>query len=474
VITGRYRKKGFRWPAFAAAAAVGIALAVAGSAFADNVQNSVASGEGQAIGGTVTLTLPYASVDVPYWIQAPPNDCDPSTTPANVTINVPAGVTASPDSLTFTACGDKDTNSQSVTFTVTGGTGTYDIPAVTAPGDYSAAATAFKIVLEAAGGGGGGGNANPTITSVSTSPSTIFEGSSTTVTVSATDSDGGTLAYEFDCANDGTYEIGPQAPNQAVCSYADNVGSPFTVGVRVTDGQGGSAAGSTTVTVNNALPVINSVSLTGNGVTACVGGNEIGLSFNFSDAGVLDYPWAPSIAWGDSSSSNSLATLSSQGPAGPFNHTYSAGTYTPVVTVTDKDGGSGSSSSLSSQPQVSLFYSTGQGILQPINYTGPRSAFKLGSTIPVKTKITDCNGAAVSGLTLTVSLRKLDGTPDGTSVEDVYSTVPDQGTTMRFTGTPDYQYIYNLGTKNLTQGDYEVKITGATIAPISATFSIKK
>ena len=60
--------------------------------------------------------------------------------------------------------------------------------------------------------------------------------------------------------------------------------------------------------------------------------------------------------------------------------------------VTDKDGGFGSSPS-DAGAAVSLLYSTGQGILQPINYTGPRSAFKIGSTIPVKIKITDCTGA---------------------------------------------------------------------------------
>ena len=60
-----------------------------------------------------------------------------------------------------------------------------------------------------------------------------------------------------------------------------------------------------------------------------------------------------------------------------------------------------------SSTAFSLLYNT-SGILQPINLTGPRSAFKIGSTIPVKIKVTDCNGASVSGLTLHVKLQKLD------------------------------------------------------------------
>ena len=105
-------------------------------------------------------------------------------------------------------------------------------------------------------------------------------------------------------------------------------------------------------------------------------------------------------------------------------------------------------------PNVSLLYNTGLGILQPINYTGPRSAFKKGSTIPVKTRITDCGGNAVGTLSPKVSLRMVNvpGDPDGIVIEDFMSTVPDQGQTMRFSGGSDSLYIYNLSTKNLSTG----------------------
>jgi hypothetical protein len=234
------------------------------------------------------------------------------------------------------------------------------------------------------------------------------------------------------------------------------------------DGDLGSAA-TANVTVNNVPPSISGFTISGGNAVACQGAtNTVGIAFAVSDpADQAHDPITGTITWGDS------ATTSIAGRSISTSHNYSAGSYTLSVSVNDGDGGTASAGGGSSA-NVVLLYSTGQGILQPINYTGPRSLFKLGSTIPVKVKITDCNNNPVSTLSPQVSLTKLDGSPDGTSIEDVVSTVPDQGTTMRFTGSPDYQYIYNLGTKNLSQGDLKVTVSDATIAAISAYFSLKK
>jgi uncharacterized repeat protein (TIGR01451 family) len=94
-------------------------------------------------------------------------------------------------------------------------------------------------------------NDNPQISQVANN-GPILAGSSATITVTASDPAGAfdPLQHEFDCDNNGSYEIGPQAGNSASCTFA-SVGSP-TVNVRVTDGDGGGATGSTTVTVNPA------------------------------------------------------------------------------------------------------------------------------------------------------------------------------------------------------------------------------
>jgi hypothetical protein len=305
-------------------------------------------------------------------------------------------------------------------------------------------------------------NVAPAVSSV-TNNGPINEGGSATITVNATDFD--TLNYAFDCNNDGTYEVGPQASKTSTCSYGDN--GSYTVRAKAIDDDT-STSDTTSVTVNNVAPTINGFVIAKPAGAACTGAtNQVTVSFTVTDpADQAADPITGSINWGDGSGTQTIAgrTISE-------NHNYAPGPHTINVTVDDGDGGVANAGGTTTA--FSLLYST-SGILQPINMTGPRSAFKLGSTIPVKIKITDCNGNPVSTLSPQVSLLKLDGSPDGVVVEDFYSTVPDQGTTMRFTGSPDYQYIYNLGTKGQTQGDFQVTIKDPAIAPVSATFSLKK
>ena len=96
-------------------------------------------------------------------------------------------------------------------------------------------------------------NDDPVIVSV-TNDGPISEESSATITVSATDVDGDTLHYEFDCGHDGTFEIGPQLSSSTTCFFADP--GSYQVDVRATDGNSGSALGSTTVTVSDVIPTI--------------------------------------------------------------------------------------------------------------------------------------------------------------------------------------------------------------------------
>ena len=105
---------------------------------------------------------------------------------------------------------------------------------------------------------------------------------------------------------------------------------------------------------------------------------------------------------------------------------------------------------------------TNGGILQPINLTGPRSAFKVGSTIPVKIVAKDCHGAALGTLAPEVRLIKGDFTadPDGVTTEATSTVPPSTGITMRYDAAGG-QYIYNLATRGLTDGTYTVKVSGA-------------
>src|SRR5207237_1044719 len=77
-------------------------------------------------------------------------------------------------------------------------------------------------------------NVPPHITGISNS-GPVPVGSPATITVKATDPAGprDPLGYEFDCDNNGSYEVGPQASNTAPCTFSTP--GIHTVRVRVND-----------------------------------------------------------------------------------------------------------------------------------------------------------------------------------------------------------------------------------------------
>jgi len=103
-------------------------------------------------------------------------------------------------------------------------------------------------------------NVPPVITSL-TNNGPVNEGGSAMITVAATDVPADTVSYSFDCANDGTFEIGPQASGSASCPAPDN--PSITVAVKASDEDGGSTPSSTIVTINNVAPLITSVTNNG-------------------------------------------------------------------------------------------------------------------------------------------------------------------------------------------------------------------
>ena len=116
-------------------------------------------------------------------------------------------------------------------------------------------------------------------------------------------------------------------------------------------------------------------------------------------------PIAGTIDWGDGNTTN----ITGRSISG--SHSYAAGSYTITVSVNDGDLGTDSKTQA-----VSLLYNR-TGFLQPINMDNS-SNFKLGSTIPVKIKVTDCNGASVGTLVPQVFLTRV-GSGSGTVNEPV-------------------------------------------------------
>jgi hypothetical protein len=134
-------------------------------------------------------------------------------------------------------------------------------------------------------------NAKPQIASVSSS-GPVGEGLPITVTVTASDPAGDLdpLTYWFDFG-DGTDEVS-SSTGSAQHTYADDdADDTYTVTLRVTDGEGGEALGSTSVTVENRLPTITTLSAPSTGQE----GTEVKLNATASDpAGAsdpLNYAW---------------------------------------------------------------------------------------------------------------------------------------------------------------------------------------
>lgn len=243
-----------------------------------------------------------------------------------------------------------------------------------------------------------------------------------------------------------------------------------TITVTATDEEGATASDSFAYSASNADPDVAAPAVSK--TTLC----GVSVSATYSDAGAGDSHDAV-IDWGDGSTPEAAAA---EGGTVTGTHSFpGSGDYTVNVAVTDDDGGSGHADALG----AIAFRDAASGILQPINLTGTRSAFKLGSTIPVKIRITNCSGAAVSTYTPQVALYN-EGSAPGTTTNEASSTsTPTSGTTMR---PSDGQYIYNLATKATSGtisasqlGTYRVviSVSGQWLqsgSPIEAVFDVKK
>jgi hypothetical protein len=266
------------------------------------------------------------------------------------------------------------------------------------------------------------------------------------------------LTVTADCGTGGALVTGSVTASNFECVFADGP-STSTVSVSVDDGDGGTAQATQAVTVANVAP---SVTASFSASTVACAANNPTLSVAFSDPSALDTHTA-SIAWGDGNT-QSVAPASS-----PFSlqHTFAlAGKYTTTATVTDDDNGSGSDTKT-----VTVNY-TSSGFLQPINPDGT-SVFKYNSTIPVKIRFQDCNNSYPSNLAPTIKVTLVSSSPPGAAVnEPVLSSSADVNGVMRWTGAPDNQYIYNLSTKTLSDSTATYLIT-VTVPATGQTQTVK-
>jgi hypothetical protein len=111
------------------------------------------------------------------------------------------------------------------------------------------------------------------------------------------------------------------------------------------------------------------------------------------------------------------------------------------------------------------------GVLQPINADGS-SIFKLGSTLPVKFRLTGgCSGN--STLVAHIYVAKISNNVVGTEMEAASTSAADSGNTFRYVGSD--QYLFNLATKPLSTGTWQIRIDlGDGVANRVVNVSLKK
>ena len=162
------------------------------------------------------------------------------------------------------------------------------------------------------------------------------EGSPVAVTAAGSSTPVGAIVkYEWDCQDDGNFEIAVQTVT-AACAYVDD--GTFTARLRVTAANngvtGGTAEATAIVVVANAPPVY-----TAPGTQLALAGTQKAFNLgSFVDPGVND-KWQININWGDDPLGGDYPT-DQQGDIRQIEHTYAAvGQYVVRVSVRDEDGG---------------------------------------------------------------------------------------------------------------------------------------
>ena len=199
--------------------------------------------------------------------------------------------------------------------------------------------TTITLVVDDTGGGSTSTTFDVTVTPVNdppfgdpAGPYSGSEGSPIGLDATgSTDIDDAIVSYEWDCTNDGVYEIVTNSPTNGSCTYPDD--GNYVAVLRVQDAAGAySFPVSTDVAVSNVAPTITS--------TAPTNADE-GVQYSYSPA--FSDPGSEIFAWTLGGSPPGGMTIDPNTGLVTWTPSYLqalAGSYTITITVDDGDGGS--------------------------------------------------------------------------------------------------------------------------------------
>ena len=210
-------------------------------------------------------------------------------------------------------------------------------------------------------------------------------------------------------------------------------GAGQVVSTICTDAVGNSASASLTVNIDKTAPALTMPSLASNYTV----GSSAFLSFAAADT-LSQLASISATLNGNPVYSGSTVTLNQ------------LGTNTFTLTATDTAGNTATQTH-----QFTVSYAFG-GFLPPLTVDG-HPTFRLGSVIPVKFELFDASGMAISTAVAHLSLQKFfNDEPFGTPIDATPTGGADSGNLFRYSGG---QYIYNLPTKPLSAGIWEIQAT---------------
>lgn len=402
-----------------------------------NVRMRVTDEDGGSGADTETVQV-VAIANVPPAITAPANQS--SNEGESKTFSLGSFTDPGPDANWTVDVDWGDTSSESSTRTTTGsmsGThtytqnGTYTVSVKVTDKDNASDTKTFTVTVS---------NVKPTVTASSNQSSN--EGESKSFALGSFADPGPDSPWTVDVNwGDSTTpdQLTMSAPGPIPAkshTYVDN--GTYTVTVKVTDKDGGYDSKTFTVTVANLAPVIDSWAAGGGGLGGPLAFAPVTFTGNFTDAGVRDWNWLAKYIW-DGVADPVAQILPQQGTWTKQHVFTTAGcSRTATVTITDKDG------AVSAPRTATASVGTGE-FLPPMTNQPVTDKLKNGQVLPVKVKITDCNGVPVSGLQPAIRLVKGDQT--GLSDDTLVAITPESVSSADTTGymrAADGQYIYNM------------------------------